>query len=334
MSDELFMNRALFLAQLGRGKVMPNPMVGSVIVHDGEIIGEGYHQEYGKAHAEVNAVASVQNKDLLKESTIYVTLEPCAHFGKTPPCAELIVKSGFKRVVIAQLDPHEKVAGKGVKLIEEAGIKVDTGVLEKESRFLNRRFNNFHENHKPYVILKWAETEDGFIGRLEEDKSLGTWMTSEASKHLVHEMRAEEMAILVGTNTVKFDDPELTVRMVEGQNPLRVIIDRKKSLNDTYKVFNDKAETLLVSEGELIKNWNELWDELLDILYQKGIQTVIVEGGQKILNDIISKEKWNEALKFVAPQNWERGVKAPEGIDKWELLNDDLQGDCLYRALK
>ena len=334
MTDQLFMQRALQLAELGKGKVMPNPMVGAVIVHDGQIIGEGFHEKHGEPHAEVNAVRSVTNPELLKESTIYVTLEPCAHYGITPPCAELIVRSQFKRVVIAHLDPHEKVAGKGVRIMEDAGIQVEIGVLEKEARFLNRRFNCYHQNRRPFVLLKWAETLDGVIGRSEQEQHLDSWMTSEASKQLVHEMRANEAAILVGKNTALKDDPSLTVRLVEGDNPLRIVLDRKKELPATLKVFDDSAETLHLVEGENVEEWENLWEELLEELFKKGVQTLIVEGGAKVLEDLIAKDIWDEAYKFVAPRKWEIGVMAPSGIKDWTLINDQLDGDLLYRASK
>lgn len=333
MSDELFMQRALFLAELSKGNVMPNPMVGAVIVHNGNIIGEGRHEKYGEPHAEVNAVNSVVDKSLLTESTIYVTLEPCAHFGKTPPCAELIVKCGFKKVVIAQLDPHEKVAGKGVEIIRNAGIRVEIGILEQEARFLNRRFNTFHEKSRPYIVLKWAETQDGFMGRDEIDKGKESWMTSESSKKIVHEMRIEEGGILVGTNTAELDNPELTVRLVQGRNPVRIVLDKNKRLNTDLKVFNSAARTIHVTE-ELISNWDELWPELFSYLHQQGIQSVLIEGGSKVLDDIISDGLWDEAYKFVAPVNWNRGVRAPKEIDEWELINEHLQGDLLFRAIK
>ena len=328
------MRRALHLAERGKGRVMPNPMVGAVIVHDGLIIGEGYHEQYGGPHAEVNAVNSVENKDLLKESTIYVTLEPCAHFGKTPPCAELIVKSQFKKVVVAQLDPHEKVAGKGMKLIEDAGIETEMGVLEKEARYLNRRFNCFHAEKRPYVILKWAETQDGVIGRAEQDKDKSTWMSSNTSKQLVHEMRAHEAAILIGKNTAIKDNPSLTVRLTKGDNPIRLVLDQKNELSDLLNVFNKEAETLRLVEGETIKEWKNLWEELFKLLFDKGIQSLIVEGGSKVLTDIIEKGMWDEAYKFIAPVKWEIGVYAPQGISNWELINDHLEGDHLYRAYK
>lgn len=328
------MNRALNLALKGKGKVMPNPMVGAVIVHNGEIIGEGFHERYGEPHAEVNAVNSVENKELLKESTIYVTLEPCAHYGKTPPCAELIVRSDFKKVVVAQLDPHEKVAGKGMKIIEDAGIETEVGVLEKEAQLLNRRFNTFHDKKRPYIILKWAETLDGIIGRAEQDIHKGTWMTSNSSKILVHEMRAHEASILVGKNTAEKDNPSLTVRLAEGDNPLRLVLDRKKDLPSSLNLFDKEAETIHLVEGENVQDWENLWDEVLQMLYKKGIQSLIIEGGAKVLDSVILNDIWDEAYKFVAPVKWEIGIYAPKGINNWELINDNLEGDQLYRAFR
>ena len=233
------MKRCLDLAYLGLGKTYPNPMVGAVIVHQGKIIGEGWHQMAGKAHAEVNAVASVKDKSLLKDSTIYINLEPCAHYGKTPPCAELIVKHQIPNVVIGCTDLFSKVSGKGIEIIEKAGAKVVVGVLEDECIKSHKRFFTFHKKKRPYIILKWAETQDGFIAPLEQKIGNPFWISSPESKKLVHKWRSEEASILIGTNTAKKDNPALTVRLWNGNQPLRILIDKNLQLKDSLKVFDD-----------------------------------------------------------------------------------------------
>jgi diaminohydroxyphosphoribosylaminopyrimidine deaminase / 5-amino-6-(5-phosphoribosylamino)uracil reductase len=230
--EEKFMTRALELAQLGIGNVAPNPMVGCVIVHQGKIIGEGYHHEYGKAHAEVNAINSVKNHQLLPESTLYVTLEPCSHFGKTPPCADLIIREKIPNVVIGTIDPFSRVAGTGIEKLQNAGCKVEVGILKEKCQEVNRRFFTFHKKKRPYIILKWAQTEDGFIDidRSIEHFGQPTWITNDLSRIAVHKMRSEESAILVGTNTAQKDNPSLTVRDWYGSHPLRLVIDRNLRL--------------------------------------------------------------------------------------------------------
>lgn len=308
------MARCLELAKQGFGNVAPNPMVGCVIVYDGAIIGEGYHQQYGDAHAEVNAVNSVKNKALLNKSTLYVNLEPCAHFGKTPPCSNLIVAHNIPKVVIGCTDTFSKVKGKGVEYMQSNGVEVINNVLEKESRNLNKRFFTFHEKKRPYIILKWAESLDGFIA--PENQKEAFWMTSSKSKKRVHQWRSEEMGILLGTNTVVKDNPSLTVREVNGKNPIRFVLDRTLRLPKESAVFDEKVETFILTEKPTNKNhlatdFNFLAQSVCYSLHQKGIQSIIVEGGTKTLQTFISADLWDEARVFVAPKKLLNGVKSP-----------------------
>ena len=241
MTDEIYMKRCIDLAKKAVGYTYPNPLVGSVIVHNGLIIGEGFHQKAGENHAEINAVNSVKNKALLKEATIYVSLEPCAHFGKTPPCANKIIETGFKKVVIGTLDSHEKVNGKGKKLIEEAGIEVVSGVLERECQELNKRFFTFHRKKRPFIILKWAESGDGFLDQDFKPTQIGNSLT----KQFVHQLRSEEHAILVGTNTALTDNPALTTREITGRNPVRILIDFELKVPLDFNIYNNEAPTLI-----------------------------------------------------------------------------------------
>lgn len=325
---EKYMQRCIELASLGLGNTAPNPMVGSVIVCDNKIIGEGYHSKIGLPHAEVNAINSVKDKSLLKKSTLYVSLEPCSHFGKTPPCANLIAELGIPNVIIGTIDSAAHVSGKGIKILRDVGCNVITGVLEAEARELNKRFFTFHEKKRPYIILKWAETKDGFIDKERDNNSQKpVWITNELSKKLVHKWRSEEQAILVGTNTVIADDPELTARDWKGKNPLRVILDRNLKLKNNQKVFNDKAETLIIADTynkdqenrglksnvgiEFIDYSKYFYTQLLSALHKRNIQSVIVEGGEKVLNSFIKSNNWDEARIFYGSMNFYAGVKAP-----------------------
>lgn len=308
------MFRCLELAKQGMGNVAPNPMVGCVIVHEGTIIGEGYHQEYGGPHAEVNAVNSVKDKSLLSSSTLYVNLEPCAHFGKTPPCANLIVEHKIPKVVIGCVDSFSEVSGKGIEHMQANGIEVISHVLNKESRDLNKRFFTFHEEKRPYIILKWAESTDGFIAPFKQKEAF--WMTSKASKRLVHQWRSEEMGILVGTNTVVKDNPSLTVREVEGNNPIRLVLDRSLRLSKDSAVFDQEAETFIFTESakekhHLATNFNNLAESMCHSLHQLGVQSLIVEGGTQTLQTFIESDLWDEARVFVAPKTLSNGIKSP-----------------------
>ena len=336
-NSSIFMQRALDLAKLGIGNVSPNPLVGCVIVHDDKIIGEGFHQKYGEAHAEVNAINAVKNKLMLSLSTVYVTLEPCSHFGKTPPCADLLIHHKVKKVVICNEDPFELVAGNGIKKLREAGIEVETGILAGAGRFLNRRFFTFIEQKRPYIILKWAESADGFVAaeNFEPIK-----ISNELSHKMAHKFRAEEDAIMVGTNTAVFDNPKLTVREWSGKNPLRVVIDKNLRLPKHFNFFNNEAKALIINEldnkiegkNEFIKiEFNQdFLQEILRILYEKKIQSLLVEGGTQLLQTFIDAQIFDEIRIFKSSKNLEKGISAPilpknvSLISKENLLEDEF----------
>lgn len=300
MNHEVYIKRCIELAEKAQGNTYPNPMVGAVIVHQDRIIGEGYHHRAGEPHAEINAIRSVAQPELLPESTIYVSLEPCSHFGKTPPCALKIIEVGFKKVVIGTLDPHEKVSGKGKAMIEAAGIEVVSGVLEKECRALNKRFLTFHEKKRPFITLKWASSRDGFIDRNFAPVAISNPLVSQ----WVHKKRAEEQAILVGSRTALNDNPSLTTRHYAGQNPIRLLLDFDLKVPLHYAIFNKEAETIIFNqhqekvEGHLswvkIRKENAISD-LMESLYRLGVQSVLVEGGRQILQLFIEAHLWDEA---------------------------------------
>ncbi|RLJ23518.1 diaminohydroxyphosphoribosylaminopyrimidine deaminase [Chryseobacterium sp. 7] len=317
-NDELYIKRCIELAQKALGNTYPNPLVGSVIVHNGEIIGEGYHHKAGENHAEINAINSVKNKDLIPESTIYVSLEPCAHYGKTPPCALKIKELGFKKVVIGAMDSHDKVNGKGKKIIQDAGIEAISGVLEKECIELNKRFFTYHEMRRPYIILKWAESADGFLDKDFKPTAVSNTLVNQ----FVHQLRADEHAILVGTQTALNDNPSLTVRNTEGVNPVRILIDFDLKVPSNFNIYNTEAKTLVlnsVKEGteghiQFIKiDKNNFLPELMETLYKEQIQSVIIEGGRFTLQQFINAELWDEAI-VIRNENMklENGTKAPE----------------------
>lgn len=335
MSDTDLMQRVLQLATLGTGSVAPNPLVGCVIVHQGKIIGEGWHKEYGKAHAEVNAIASVANPELLSESTLYVNLEPCSHFGKTPPCANLIVEKKIPRVVIANLDSNPLVAGRGVQILKNAGIEVKVGVLEQEARYLNRRFFTFMEKKRPYIILKWAETADGFIARKDFSSR---WISNAHSRTLVHKWRSEEQAIMIGTNTAYYDNPQLNVREWTGRNPIRIVIDKNLSLPPTHHVFDSSQPTFCynLQKNETAPNLNfirleekNFLENLLQDLFERKMQSVLVEGGAKLLQSFIEKNLWDEARVFVSQVQFTEGIFAPKLPFPAKKVQD-WQGDRLF----
>ncbi|HEY5591157.1 MAG TPA: bifunctional diaminohydroxyphosphoribosylaminopyrimidine deaminase/5-amino-6-(5-phosphoribosylamino)uracil reductase RibD [Paludibacter sp.] len=323
MNYELkYMQRCLQLAQYGNGYVAPNPMVGAVLVCDDEIIGEGFHHRFGEPHAEPNAISSVKNPDLLKQSTLYVNLEPCSHYGQTPPCADLIVKSNIPRVVIGTLDPNPKVAGRGVEILRKAGIEVTVGVLIEECRELNKRFFIFQEQKRPYVLLKWAQTQDGFIDRKRDDATEPPLQISNAiTKQLTHRMRSENQAIMVGANTVLLDNPTLTVRNWSGKSPIRIAIDRLARIPANYNLLDGSVPTIVFTEiekpnrtrVEFIKIDFET-DKLRNILqkiYERNIHSVMVEGGAQILTGFIQSGLWDEANVEVSLQQIGDGVAAP-----------------------
>ena len=298
------MNRCLQLAKLGEGYAAPNPMVGAVLVHNDIIIGEGYHQQYGRAHAEVNCINSVaeNNRHLVSQSTLYVSLEPCAHFGKTPPCADLIVKHQIPKVVIACRDAFAKVNGLGIQKLENAGIEVIEGVLEKEALELNKRFFCFHKNQRPYIILKWAQTADGFIAK-ENYEAVA--ISNEYSNRWVHKMRATEMAIMIGANTALHDRPSLTTRNWPGKDPVRIFIDKALKIERSAALFNDDVAVLVVNEVEekqeghihffKINKEAPMLPQLMQLLFEKNITSVLVEGGSHLLQSFIDADLWDEA---------------------------------------
>ncbi len=321
-TDEKFMQKCLDLAKQGKGYVAPNPMVGSVVVHNGKIIGEGFHQNYGKAHAEVNAINAVEDKSLLSQSTIYINLEPCAHFGKTPPCADLIVKSKIPRVVIGCIDTYSEVAGKGIKRMMEAGIDVKVGVLDQESFTLNKRFFTYHTKKRPYVILKWAESSDGFmdIDRRNNEKGV-FWITQPETKTLVHQWRHEEAGILVGKNTVRVDNPSLTCRAYEGNSPTRFVIDQKMQLDyGAFNIGNRKVPTYVLTEKEVISKGNLQFinpknfsiSAILESIYSVDIQSIIIEGGKTTLTHFIDSGEWDEARILIGENIISDGLTAPD----------------------
>lgn len=317
MDQHNFMRRAFELALKGKGKVSPNPLVGCVIVYNEKIIGEGWHKSYGGAHAEVNAIADVKDKKLLEESEVYVSLEPCAHYGKTPPCADLLVRHKVKKVIIAVIDPNPLVGGKGITKLRDSGIEVETGVLEAEGYAINKRFFTAIEKMRPYVILKWAETADGFIARKNFDSK---WISSTYSRKLVHKWRAEEDAILVGSNTAAHDNPQLSTRDWPGRNAVRIVIDRNLTLKDDLLLFDNSQSTLCYN---LLKNFTTanitfvkldretFIPDLLTDLYHKNIHSVIIEGGTTILSEFIKQRLWDEARIFRAKTSFVEGIVSP-----------------------
>ena len=315
MSDELYMQRCLQLAALGLGKTSPNPMVGAVIVHNGNIIGEGYHHQCGQAHAEVNAINSVKDIELLKESTLYVNLEPCSHFGKTPPCADAIIRYGIPKVVIGSIDYHDKVNGNGVRKLREAGVEVVENVCEADCEELNKRFFTFHQQHRPYIILKWAQTRDGYMDIDRTDSPTSTyWITNTALKVLVHKWRSEEDAILVGYNTMRNDRPQLTTREYPGKDPQRFVMQRGTDM------IADLPYTPLSENAE----------EAIQQLYNLKIQSVIIEGGKKTLEKFLEIGLWDEARILVGNQTWGKGLKAPRILDIPEKIVNIDDNQLMY----
>ena len=339
--DEKYMLRAIEVARLGMGHVSPNPMVGCVIVHNGIIIGEGYHREYEKSHAEVNAINSIVNKELLKGSTLYVTLEPCSHFGKTPPCSDLILQCGIPNVVVGTIDPFAQVAGKGLEKLRKGGCKVLQGYLEDKCIELNRRFFTFHQKKRPYIILKWAQTADGFIDidRSYEEYGQSTWITNDLSRIAVHKMRADESAILVGTNTARKDNPSLTVREWNGKAPLRLVIDKGMKLPAELALFDQSIPTVVYTSKDvtgkdnlefkrILFDGNEL-AQILNDLYERGIQSLIVEGGQILLNSFIGSNVWDEARVYTGKSYFHHGVKAP-AFDARTIKSEELDDSWMF----
>jgi diaminohydroxyphosphoribosylaminopyrimidine deaminase / 5-amino-6-(5-phosphoribosylamino)uracil reductase len=342
---ELYMHRCIDLAQLGAGSVAPNPMVGALLVHENRVIGEGYHQQYGQAHAEVNCIRSVAEADraLVAASVLYVSLEPCAHTGKTPPCSDLIISSGIRHVVIGTRDPFSEVNGKGIEKLITAGINVETGVLQLECRELNKRFFTFHMQHRPYIILKWAQTANGIIGSDAGERLL---ISNEYSNRLVHRWRSEEAAILVGTQTALHDNPALTTRLWKGRNPVRLVVDRQLRLPLSLRLFDRSVKTIVFNNKIHAEEPNRLYyqlpgnnpfiSSLLQALYQLGIQSVLVEGGGKLLQSFIDENAWDEARIITnSLMQADTGVPAPRLKDVQLVETEQLQNDTItiYRSV-
>lgn len=347
--DELYMGRCLELAALARQTARPNPMVGAVIVHNGKIIGEGYHRRSGEPHAEVNAVASVVDNELLREATIYVSLEPCSHHGKTPPCADLLVKMGFRRVVVGTVDPFPQVSGRGIERLRAAGIDVSVGVLEEECRQLNRFFFHFQRTRQPYVVLKWAQSADGFMDAVRQSaEQRATAISSPVTQVAVHKLRAEVQSILVGSETARLDNPSLTVRAWVGESPLSLVVDRGGKLSAELRLFDGSTPTIAfcrpeakpcyegVSGVEVVRidfDCNS-WGNLLNELGRRSIQSVLVEGGATILQSLIDAGCWQEAHQEVGVCRLIEGVAAPQ-LGRALLVESKPMADSLlltYRS--
>ncbi|MFM7218406.1 MAG: bifunctional diaminohydroxyphosphoribosylaminopyrimidine deaminase/5-amino-6-(5-phosphoribosylamino)uracil reductase RibD [Bacteroidota bacterium] len=321
--ERRFMQRCLQLASLGSGKVAPNPMVGSVVVVDGRIVGEGFHQEFGGPHAEVMAIRDALkhvSEDQLRNATLYVNLEPCSHHGKTPPCTELLIARGIPRVVVGTLDPFQEAAGRGLRQLHAAGIKTDHGMLEAECLELNRRFFIFHQQRRPYILLKFAQSADGFMAPVPGPGS-PKWISGPISRKLVHKWRTEEQGIMVGANTARIDNPQLTARLWPGRQPVRIVIDRKGTLPSSLYLFDRSVPTIVFSgkpgkeahnlEFAYLDEKKSLIDQLLHELHARSIQSVMVEGGRFLLDQFIERGTWDEARIFTAPIHLKEGIKSP-----------------------
>jgi len=333
--EELYMRRAMELATLGAGAVSPNPMVGCVIVHGQKVIGEGWHRKYGGPHAEVNAIENVADREMLRASEAYVSLEPCAHHGKTPPCSQLLVSSGIKKVYVSNTDPNPLVRGKGIDIMRRGGIEVETDVLSQEGSQLNKRFFTYHMEQRPYVILKWAQTADGYIARRNRDSR---WISNEWSRTWVHKWRSEEDAILVGKHTALQDDPQLGVRDWSGKDPIRIVLDRHLELPRRLKLFDRSIPTLCYNYHKSKKEENleyimmdrqQPLAHLMRDLWERKILSLLVEGGTAILNAFIQAGVWDEARVFTAASTFGEGLQAPVIIDGRLIEKREIMGDCL-----
>ena len=332
------MKRCIDLASKGIGYTYPNPLVGSVIVHNNKIIGEGYHAKYGESHAEVNAINNVANKELLRESTLYVNLEPCNHHGKTPPCTEAIIKNNIKRIVIGSRDPNRLVNGSGIDKLKSSGCDVVVGVMEVECSDLNKRFFKYHKQKRPYIILKWAESRDGFISPLKSNQSQRkvNWISGEDSKKLTHKWRSEEHSILVGVQTIIDDNPLLTTRLVDGKNPIRFVLDPNSRIPLDSKVLSEASKTIILSkqENNLIPNYTkssnfENIQLIIGSLYDMKIQSVLIEGGTKTINHFLNNDSWDSIRVFKSNKNLTHGIKSPN-VDFTKFSKSDIGNDILY----
>lgn len=331
---EKYIYRCIQLAQNALGNTYPNPVVGSVVVYKNQIIGEGWHQKAGTPHAEVNAIRSVKDQSLLQKSTIYVSLEPCSHYGKTPPCSDLIISRGIKKVVIACVDPFSEVAGRGIKKLMDSGCKVTVGILEKQSEHLNRRFFTFHKKNRPYIILKWAQSLDGFIApvtKKNQDKRAPVWISNKYSRQLVHKWRSQEQAILVGTNTAVADNPRLDTRHWAGSHPVRVLLDQHLRVPKNSFLLDGSVKTIIICSSlppqkrnnviyETANFEEELASQICEILFRHGLQSVIIEGGSRSLQTFVDSGLWDEARVFTGAVNLKAGLAAPQ-----------LSGNLKYR---
>ena len=330
------------IAKNGIGTTRPNPSVGAVIVYQNKIIGEGFTSPHGENHAEVNAINAVENKSLLKEATIFVTLEPCSHFGKTPPCADLIVKHQLKQVVIGCLDSNSLVAGKGVSHLENAGINVIVGVLETECRMHHKRFFTVQENKRPYIILKWAETKDGFVAPIAKNEIKPIFISNTYSQQLVHKLRSAEHAILVGTKTVLADNPKLNIRSWSGENPIRVVLDNTLRIPKNSNILDGSTKTIIITSAKdknIVSSKNLIFEEIdfskniakqvCEVLSKYQIQSLIVEGGTQTLQSFIDEKLWDEAMVFVGNTSFVKGVKSPIMIK--EFKEEFIERDVLKR---
>ncbi len=339
MEEEKYMRRCIALARNGLCNAAPNPMVGAVIVCDGQIIGEGYHIRCGEAHAEVNAIRSVKDESLLKRSTIYVSLEPCSHYGKTPPCADLIIEKQIPRIVIGCQDPFSEVAGRGIRKLRNAGREVTVGVLEEECKHLIRRFISFNTLHRPFITLKWAESADRFIDTVRTDGT-PVILSSPLTSMLVHKKRAEADAIMVGRRTALLDNPSLTVRNWYGHNPIRIALDRALSLPNDLQIFDGETPTFIFTEQERPKKKNVTYinidfshnplTQIMKELYQRKIQSLLVEGGSQLLQSFIDSALWDEIFIEKCPDRLYSGVKAPEISDKFSYSTEEHFGRQIW----
>ncbi|PKH51735.1 bifunctional diaminohydroxyphosphoribosylaminopyrimidine deaminase/5-amino-6-(5-phosphoribosylamino)uracil reductase RibD [Tenacibaculum sp. Bg11-29] len=350
MNHEKYIKRCLELASNGIGTARPNPSVGAVVLYDNKIIGEGYTNPYGGSHAEVNAINSVKDKELLKQATIYVTLEPCSHFGKTPPCADLIVKNNIPNVVIGCVDTNSLVAGKGIERLKKAGINVVVGILENECKKHHKRFFTVQNKKRPYIILKWAETTDGYVAPITKDEQKPVWISNKYSQQLVHKWRSEEHAILVGTNTVIADNPSLTVRNWTGNNPIRIVLDKNERIPGNATVFDKSVKTIVITEKrnnseestindsqfehsrelifEQIDFSSRVAEQICEVLQKHSIQSVIIEGGTQTLQTFVDANLWDEAKIFVGKIVFGSGVVGPILKGKLEK-EENIEGDVL-----
>lgn len=336
---EKYIRRCIEIGKNALGSARPNPMVGCVIVHDNTIIGEGYTSPYGGSHAEVNAIQSVKDSTLLKKAILYVTLEPCSHFGKTPPCSDLIIRHQIPNVVIGTIDTHSKVSGRGIEKLKNAGCDVTLGVLEDECRKHHKRFFTFHNKKRPYIILKWAQTIDGFVAPEKTTERAPVWITNSYSRQLVHKWRAEEQAILVGNKTVIEDNPKLTIRDWSGTNPIRIVIDLYNKIPKDSSILDKTVKTIVITTSdnkqesedaflayEIIDSKNNVPQQVCNILHTHEIQSVIIEGGSYTIQSFINENLWDEARVFTGMNNFLKGVKAPaleSKIDSEKKIIDD-----------